>query len=267
MQTVVISKDEKAFHQSLLAHDIRLDGRAPLVSRQFKVEINPLPLSPSSCRVTWGYGYGDTTEVMVSVSTEIMKEEQSLPQISVKALSGSFGIDFDPTEICQVVNSTLEQFLKNSGALDPSQFVIVNSPYSWKIFIDVLIYKAAGAVYEAAMIGIRESLSRLTFPQLIVTPGETISELHFDIDENKEELKLIDPEKLPYVLSFAVAPNSLFLDPTPIEISVVQSLLVIGVSKAGSILGLNHFGERGLKTNAIEEITNNLQMLLSQQMN
>ena len=265
MQTLVISNDEKRFQQNLLDLSLRLDGREPLDSRKFKIEINPLPLSPSSCRVIWGHGYGDTTEIMVSVSTEIMRNEQSLTQLSVKALSGSFGEDLERSdEICQVVKNTLDKFLENSGAIDREQLRISNSQYSWKVFIDVLIYKAAGAVYEASMLGIRESLKRLKFPELIITPGETLSELHFDIDENKEERNLIHSEKLPYVMSFAASPNGLFLDPTPLEISVIQSLLVIGFSRNGEILGLDHFGECGLRKWAIAEITEKSQTLLSE---
>ncbi|OHT02091.1 hypothetical protein TRFO_07278 [Tritrichomonas foetus] len=254
MQPILLSKGEKEFIKGLLNQSIRIDGRDRDEIRPFSVEMNPLPLSPSSCRVTWGHGYGNTTELLVSVSTEVMKIEESAPQLSVKSLSGSFGEGIDGAEICQVVYSTLLHFIQNSEVLEQSQFVIVNSPYSWKLFIDVLIIKAAGAVYEAAMIGIRETLRKLRFPQLIITPGETISELHFDIDENKPPLKLINKEKLPFALSFASVGDSLLRDPSPLEVAVVQSLLVIGVGSGNTILGLNHFGECGMKPAVLAEI-------------
>jgi exosome complex RNA-binding protein Rrp42 (RNase PH superfamily) len=264
MQTLVLSKGEKLFQQDLLSQGIRVDGRDPLENRPFVVELNPLPLSPSSCRVTWGHGYGSTTEVLVSVSTEVVKIEQGDPQLSVKSLFSAFGSAVDSVEICGVIQSTLSQFLQNSGALAPSQFIVVNSPFSWKLYIDVLVIRAAGAVYEAAMVGVRESLAILTFPQLIVTPGDTLAELHFDIDETKEYLRLIQKETIPFVVSFAAAENCLLLDPTPIEITVVQSLLVVGVSVTGMVLGLNHFGERGVKSRSLAEITEQAQAVLHQ---
>ena len=246
MQSILLSKGEKDFIQGLFEQNLRVDGRDFDQMRPFSIEMNPLPLSPSSCRVTWGHGYGNTTEILVSVSTEVMKTEESEPLLSVKSLANSFGENADGSEICQVVYTTLQHFLQNSGVLDPSNFIIVNSPYSWKLFIDVLIIKAAGGVYEASMIGIRESLRKLRFPQLIITPGETISELHFDIDESKPLLKLIDKSKLPFAFSFAPVGDTLLRDPTPLEVAVVQSLLVIGVGN-NTILGLNHFGECGMK--------------------
>ena len=254
MQPLLLSKSERDFVHSLIDHGVRVDGRTHDQIRPFSVDMDILPLSPSSCRVVWGRGYGDTTELIVSVCTEVMKSEISDPQISVKSISGAFGSGVDGTEICQVVFSTLQHFLENSTALEPSQFVISNSPYSWKLFIDVLIIKAAGAIYEAAMIGIRETLRKLRFPQMIITPGETISELHFDIDENKPYLKLIDKEKLPFAISFAPVGDTLIRDPSPLEVAVVQSLLVIGVGINNSILGLNHFGERGMKPAVISDV-------------
>lgn len=261
MQTLLLSKGEKDYVHKLLDSNNRLDGRQADEIRPFKVQMNPLPLSPSSCLVTWGHGYGDTTEIMVALNLEVMKTENSTPQISVKSLAGSFGENVDGTEICQVVRSTLDHFLQNSHALDASTFIIKNSNYSWKIFIDVLIIKACGAVYEAAMIGIRETLKALTFPQLLITPGETNAELHFDIDDNKPSQKLIDEDKLPYAISFAPIGDSLLRDPTPLEVAVVGSFLVIGVSN-NTILGLNHFGERGMKSTVLGEIQDKIDVYL-----
>jgi exosome complex RNA-binding protein Rrp42 (RNase PH superfamily) len=132
------------------------------------------------------------------------------------------------------------------------------------VFIDVLIIRAYGAVYEAAMMGIREALGIVTFPQLIVTPGETLAELHFDIDDSKEAVTIIDKEKLPFVMSFAVGSNLLLLDPTPLEISVLQSQLVIGILPNGLLVGLNHFGECGMKPSALAEVTEQAQIALKQ---
>jgi exosome complex RNA-binding protein Rrp42 (RNase PH superfamily) len=264
MQTLVLSKGEKLFQRDLLNQGIRIDGRDCLESRRFVVDLNPLPLSPASCRVTWGHGYGSTTEILVSVTTEVAKTEFGDPELSVKSLFAAFGSAVDSVEVCEVIQSTLFQFLQNSNALAPSQFVVVNSPFSWKLYIDVLVIQAAGAVYDAAMIGIRESLAVLTFPQLIVTPGETLAELHFDIDETKEYLRLIEKQSIPFVVSFAASANALLLDPTPIEITVLQSLLVIGLSVGGMILGLNHFGECGVRSGSLAEITEQAQAVLGQ---
>jgi exosome complex RNA-binding protein Rrp42 (RNase PH superfamily) len=184
-----------------------------------------------------------------------VKSEASQPQISVKALSGAFGGVADPEQICQVLQSSLVHFLQNSGALEPEQFVVLNSPFSWKIFIDVLIIRAAGGFFEAAMVGLRESLATLTFPQAIVTPGESLAELHFDIDETKDAVKIIDETKLPFVVSFSASTNALLVDPSPTEVTVLESLLVIGLCSDGTILGMNHFGECGLKSWVIGEAT------------
>ena len=261
MQTVVLCEGERKFIHSLLDEGIRLDGRDYQSIREFTVEKNPLALSPASCRVIWGTGYGDTTEVIVSVSTEVAKTESSAPVVSVKALRKSLGTD-ESEGICENVQATLLLFLKNSGCLDPGQFVVMNSPFSWKLFIDILIVRGAGALCDAAMIGIRETLSDLTFPQLIVTPGETLAELHFDIDETKDNVKLIDPEKIPFAVSFSAASNCLVVDPTPVEMTVVKSLIVIGLNKSGMIVGLHHLGECGMKSWALAQITGTTKAIL-----
>ena len=247
MQTLRLSPGEKQFYCDLLAGNMRLDGRNFLQQRNFKIELNPLPLSPSSCRVIWGNGYGNTTEIIASVAIEISTNEHAKYDLNVKALPGSFGPNSDSVEICQVIKSTLEHFLDNSEALEPQQFVLFNSPYSWKLFVDVLLIKASCAFYEAAMLGIEKSLENLTFPELIVTPGDNPNELHFDIDETKPTRSIIDIEKIPKVISFAAFNDSLLLDPLPSEITSVQSLLVVGISKDGAMLGLTHFGEAGLR--------------------
>jgi exosome complex RNA-binding protein Rrp42 (RNase PH superfamily) len=264
MQKIVLSKGEKLFIQDLIDQGLRIDGREMMENRRFTIEMNPLPLSPSSCRVLWGTGYGSTTEVLVSVTMEVAKTPLAGPEVSVKSLATAFGASLNSVELCEVIHATLTQFLQNSGALEPSQFVVHNTPFSWKLFIDVLVVRAAGAVYEAAMIGVRESLAGLTFPPLIVTPGETLAELHFDIDESKEAVTLIAKDAVPFVLSFAAAENALLLDPLPIEITVVQSLLVVGISAGGMIVGLNHFGEVGVKSWALGEVTAHAQLLLQQ---
>lgn len=255
MQTLRLSPGEKQFNCELLSHNKRLDGREFLQQRNFNCEINPLPLSPSSCRVTWGHGYGNTTEVIVSVSTEVAINEHAGFNLSVKALPGSFGPDVEASDVCQVIKNTLEHFIVNSTALEPKQFIIFSSPYSWKLFIDVLVVKASGAFYESAMLGIRESLKNLTFPELIVTPGDNANELHFDIDESKKAKHIIDSEKIPLVYSFAAYKDTLLIDPTPTEITSVQSLLVIGVTNGGDMIGLNHFGEAGLREPTLGQLT------------
>jgi exosome complex RNA-binding protein Rrp42 (RNase PH superfamily) len=262
MQTIKLSQGEKLFQEDLLNQKIRLDGRHPLDARPFTIEMNPLRLAPASCRVLWGHGYSNTTEVLVAVNTEITKSELSQTQISVKALAGAFGPVADSEQICQVIKASLMHLLENSKALEPSQFSVSQSPFSWKIFIDVLIVRAAGGFYEASMIGIRESLRVLTFPQAIVTPGESLAELHFDIDETKEAIKIIDENRLPFILSFSASLNALLLDPTPLEVSVLQSLLVVGISRDGMILGMNHFGECGLRSWTLGEATEQAKQIL-----
>ena len=262
MQTVVLSKGEKKFQQELLDTGVRLDGREAMEMRKYTTFMSPLSLSPASCRVIWGHGYGDTTELIVSVSTELAKRESSEPVISLKALDGAFGEEVDQSEICQVVQSTLIHFIDNSGCIDRERLSVANSPYSWKLFVDILVIKAAGAVYEASMLGIRRSLAELSFPHLLVTPGEALAELHFDIDETKESMKLIDVDKIPFVVSFAAANNILLIDPTPLELTVVGSLVVLGLTADGKVLGFNHFGERGMKSWVLAEITGHTEAIL-----
>ena len=265
MQTLRLSPGEKQFNCDLLLRGIRLDGRKFDQKRSYKIEVDPLPLSPASCRVIWGYGYGYTTEVIVSVSTEIAINEHAKYDLSVKSLPGSFGPNINPNEINQVIKSTLEHFIDNSEALAPEQFILYNSPYSWKLFIDVLIIKASGAFYEAAMIGIHKSLEELTFPELIVTPGDNPNELHFDIDESKTAKHIIEVSKIPHVYSFAAYNDTLIFDPLPAEITSVQSLLIVGLSTNGEMLGLTHFGEAGLKESILTELPNVIKSIKSQQ--
>ena len=263
MQTVTLSPGEQKFLLNLITEGNRLDGRDYMTSRSFTVQKNTLAMSPASCRVLWGTSYGETTEVIVSVSTEVAKTENSQPRISVKAMKGSFN-SAESDGICQMIQATLTHILENSGCLDPAKFVVVNSPYSWKLFIEVLVVKAAGAVYDSAMIGIRETLSDLTFPQLIITPGETLAELHFDIDETKESVKLIDIAEVPFAVSFAATNNHLVVDPTPVEVTVIQSLIVAGLSASGMILGLNYIGGCGIKSWVLGQITGKTKEILTQ---
>ena len=262
MQTLRLSPGEKQFNCEMLNRHMRMDGREYLQQRDFEIEMDPLPLSPASCRVIWGNGYGNTTEVVVSVSTEVATNEHAKYDLTVKALPGSFGPSVESTEICQVIKSTLEHFIDNSEALEPEQFILFSSPYSWKLFIDVLVIKASGAFYEAAMLGIQKSLEELTFPELIVTPGDNPNELHFDIDESKTPKRIIQHEKIPQVYSFAAFNDSLLIDPTPSEITSVQSLLVVGISKDGAMLGLTHFGEAGLRESILSTLPNVIKEVL-----
>ena len=110
MQSILLSKGEKDFIQGLFEQNLRVDGRDFDQMRPFSIEMNPLPLSPSSCRVTWGHGYGNTTEILVSVSTEVMKTEESEPLLSVKSLANSFGENADGSEICHIHGSSLLMF-------------------------------------------------------------------------------------------------------------------------------------------------------------
>ena len=127
MQTLRLSPGERQFNCDLLSRNMRLDGREFLQQRKSIFETNPLPLSPSSCRVTWGHGYGNTTEVIVSVTTEIALNENAGFVLSVKALPGSFGADIEAEDVCQVIRNTLEHFINNSTALEPKQFILFNA--------------------------------------------------------------------------------------------------------------------------------------------
>lgn len=255
MQTLRLSPGEKTFQCEMLARNMRMDGRDFLQERSHLIEQNPLPLSPSSCKIIRGHGYSNTTEVIVSVNTEIALNEHAEFDLSVKSLPGAFGPNLEDSEICQVINSTIKHFLINSEVLEPNQFILFNSPYSWKIYIDVLILKAAGGVYESAMLGIEKCLENITFPALIVTPGESVNELHFDIDESKKAEHIIKEEKIPKLYTFSAYQDKLIIDPTPSEVTSVQSLIVIGAAKDGSMLGLNHFGEAGLRESLLGQLT------------
>ncbi|EAY01245.1 hypothetical protein TVAG_027130 [Trichomonas vaginalis G3] len=255
MQTLTLSPGERTFQCEMLARNMRMDGREFLQSRTHEIELNPLPLSPSSCKVIKGHGYSNTTEVIVSINTEVALNEHAEFDLSVKSLPGAFGPNLEDAEICQVIKTTIKHFLVNSEVLEPNQFILFNSPYSWKIYIDVLILKAAGGVYEASMLGIESCLQNITFPALIVTPGESANELHFDIDESKKAEHLIKVEKIPKLYTFAAYQDKLIIDPTPAEVTSVQSLIVIGASKDGSMLGMNHFGESGLRESLLGQIT------------
>ena len=268
MQSIVLSKGELDFQYKLIQQGMRIDGRGlnQVRSSDFKYQI--LPLSPASCQVFWGNAYNSKTEVIVSISTEIYKTPEAMPHFSVKSLPNSFD-DQNDSQICQVVQTTLLNFLNNSGVLEPSQFIIPNSPYSWKLFIDVLIIKAAGAVYEASMLGIRESLRLLSFPELIISPGETMGELIFDIDESKPTKKLINEDKIPYVFTFAASGDKLLIDPTPLEVTVLGSMVIVCLSKEGNLLGLDHFGNKSIDPEILTKVTvkaqDTLQQLLSDQ--
>jgi len=255
MQTRVLSKGEKQFITKLISKKLRLDGRDFLTSRNHSIEMNPLPLSPSSCKVRWGNSYGETTEIIVSVTNEVSLNEKSGFSLSVKSLPGAFGPQIESGEICNVISTTLQQFLINSDALNQNKFVIYNSNYSWKLFIDVLVIQACSAVFDAAMVGIFHSLKNLSFPQLIVTPGDSAAELHFDIDDSKHPEYLLDTEKLPKLYSFSSGDKVIILDPSSLEVSALGSLLIVAASNTGSLLGLSHFGETGLSPSVISDIT------------
>ena len=263
MQTLVLSNGEKEYLQKLLKNEERLDGRDKFTQRNIEYELNILPLSPTSCKVRWGVGYGDTTEIIVSIINEVSLNENTKFQISVKSLNGSFGSNQSSNEICQVISNTLDQFLINSEVFSKEKLNILNSNYSWKLFIDVLIIKSSGGIYEATMNGIYQCLSNFTFPHLLVTPGESTNELHFDIDESKLPEKLLNEKDLPIVFSFSSINNILFIDPTPLEITTLQSLLVVAISRDGKLLGLTHFGEIGLKPWILNEITNKIPLILN----
>lgn len=255
MQSVHLCKGESNFQFKLISQGLRLDGREVDECRQSSVELQILPLSPSSCKVFWGLGYNNRTEIIVSVSTEIYKTNEAQPSFTVKCLPNSFGDTVDSNQICNVIQTTLFGFLSNSGIIDPDQFVIKNSPYSWKLFIDVLIFKAAGGVYEASLLGIREAFRNLTFPDLIITPGETVGELLFDIDESKPPKKILKEENLPYAFSYATSGSIILSDPTPLEVSVLGSLIVIGVDKNGNLIGLDHFGKTDISNSTLDSIS------------
>ena len=259
MQTVVLSPGEKGFYLDMLSKGLRIDGRKISELREFRVTRDVLPLSQSSVRVTYGNGYNQTTEAIMSISTEVVTSKLSELELSVKSLDTAFGEDSQ--KICEVVRNTLLSFIKNSGALAPEKLQIPNVDYSWKVYIDVLFLKAAGGIYEVPMVGIRIALASLRFPQLTISPGDSIAELHFDIDESKPPRELVSADELPLALTFSPLGNELISDPLPSEVSVLSSLLVAGFTKDGKLIGLTHFGSRGMDANIITDVNSRVQAM------
>lgn len=253
MQTVTLSKGERKFRKELLEGGVRLDGRSFVETRKFTIEQDILPLAATSSLVRWGYGVGATTELYVAVNTEVTHVEPREPSITVRSIDGAFDVSTNVTEVLEVVRESIQSFLTNCHALEPDLFII-NKPYGWKLFIDILIIRADGGLHEAAMTGIVDCLSRLEFPELLISAGETVAEPHFQIDPNRLPKQLIDPELLPIVLSYAALGSQLIADPSPAEVTCLSSLVVVGLTHKGELLGLQHFGKVGLESNIIEAV-------------
>lgn len=252
MQDLGISPGQASFIRQLLAHGQRIDGRSQNQIKEHSIQKQVLSLSEQSCRVFWGFGSNNETEVLVSSSIEILEKKDRNFSLTVNCLKKCIG--HEEAAVCDITKNVLSSTLENSNIFDPEKLNIKDSDYCWVVYLDVLFIQASGSLYEAALYGINNILSELVFPELIVKMSEHGKGLRFEVDETKEPIKLLDNRRLPLLLSYSVYDETLFCDPTTEEISATSSLIVVSASQDGKLLGLNKFGDTQLKLAIIENI-------------
>jgi len=214
-------KTIKSFLNSLLAKGLREDGRDLFQYRPVEIEVNPISRANGSARVKLG-----KTEVLVGVKLDVGEPFPDTPDEGIlivnAELSPLASPEFEPgppgpdaIELARVI----DRGIRESGALDVEKMCIKPGEKVWIAFVDIYPINDDGNLFDAAALAAIVALKNAVYPR-------------YDQKEDKVYHKEFTDERLPIrcypiLCTFGKIGDTLFLDPSKREQSVLDSRLSI----------------------------------------
>lgn len=226
----------KAYLKKFLDQSVRPDGRALTEPRPSQVSCGDISTSDSSAIVQLG-----ETSLIVSVKAEIgaplhalpkqgmlVIDAHLLPHVSPSNPHFTFGA---PSLFSTTITDHCHSLVVDSGCLELESLCVEENVSVWYLYIDITLLSFDGNIYDAAILGVMQSLHSLSLPLTVKNP-QIKGRLLVD-DRQLTPLKL---SCYLFCLSFVLLGDTIVCDPTAEEESVSDATLRVTVNHRGMLV-------------------------------
>jgi exosome complex component RRP42 len=228
---------------SLLAKNVRLDGRKPDEYREVVVETGVSRNAEGSAKVRIG-----ETEVIAGVKLEIMTPypdtaDQGSLMVNVELYPMS-SPEFEsgpPDNYSIELARITDRGIRESHMIDTKALCLIPGEKAWMVVIDVCTLNDAGNLYDAIALAAAAAVSSTVFPSY---DGEKLDYKH------KTEQKL-PITRVPITITVFKYGNHLVVDPTVEEDKVYDARLTVSVLENGNICSLQKGGDETVSSEDI----------------
>ncbi|MEM0014063.1 MAG: exosome complex protein Rrp42 [Zestosphaera sp.] len=245
---VIISKLKAETLAALAKKGVRSDERALEDFRRLEIVTNYLPKAEGSALVRLG-----DTQVLVGVKLELGSPYPDTPDEGVLVVSAEFVPTASPAfepgppdenaiELARVIDRVLREY----GVIDTSKLAVIPGRKVWVVWIDIYVLDHGGNLVDASSIAVLAALLTAKIPQHVLGEGESI---HVDKTVASGPLPIL---RKAVTVTIGKLGDSLIVDPTLEEESVISSKIIIGVGEDGLIAGLQKTGDGYLTKQEIE---------------
>lgn len=246
---VIISKLKAETLSALAKKGIRSDDRGLEDFRELKIITGYLPKAEGSALVRLG-----DTQVLVGVKLEPGSPYPDTPDEGVLVVSAEFvptaspafepgSPDENAIELARVIDRVLREY----GVIDVSKLVIIPGKKVWVVWVDIYVLDHGGNLIDASSIATLAALLSTKIPRHTLSEDGSVQ---VDKTNASEPLPIL---RKAVTVSIGKLGESLIVDPTLEEESVISSKIIVGVGEDGSIAGLQKTGDGYLAKQEIEE--------------
>ncbi|XP_065044524.1 exosome complex component RRP45A-like isoform X4 [Musa acuminata AAA Group] len=277
-----MTNNEKKFIASVLASDLRVDGRRPFDYRDLTIKFGrhvflspPYPaliLVPFSWRFIHSssvlpvlrreQGLSEVqlgqTRVMSYVTSQLVQPYRDRPNEGTLSIFTEFSPMADPSfeagrpgELAVELGRVIDRGLRESSAMDMESLCVVVGKSVWSIRVDLHIVDNGGNLIDAANIAALVALLTFRRPDCTLG-GDDGQELIMHDAEVREPLPLII-HHLPIAVTFAVfgEGNIMVIDPTHKEEMVMGGRMTFTMNSNGDICAVQKAGGVGVMSSLI----------------
>lgn len=244
----IISRIKQKQLQNLIEEGKRLDGRSLFEYRPIKIERGVIEKADGSALVTLG-----STKVLAGIKVDIVEPFKDTPDEGVIIVNAELVPLASPTfepgppnEFAIELARVVDRGIRESGAIDLKKLCIIEGKKVFAIYIDIYVLNDGGNLIDASALAAVSALMTATLPKVEVDENNNVV-----AKEGREPLVL---QNIPITVSLAKIGDKLFVDPSSVEESVIDTKITITVDQNGNICSIQKSGCGSLPTKQIKNI-------------
>ncbi|KAJ5067102.1 exosome complex component rrp42 [Anaeramoeba ignava] len=249
-----LSFSEQCFIIQGIKDNIRNDARTRLDYRYFSIETGILPQTNGSSRLRLA-----GTEIVVGIKTEIgepLKESPNDGRIEVSVECTFSTSERRSKEVLnQEITAMMQKIYSGGKAIDLTNLSILKEKKCWILYIDVLVLRSDGNLFDGVSLAIKAALFNTRIPKVQVVPGERSGEIEIEVFDEQQSEK-INIKNVPICVTISQVSGFVVIDTTVYEELCIDSSLVVAIDSSSNLFGIRKYGNDGIESSSLIEIIN-----------
>ncbi len=236
---------DKEYIRQLARQKKREDGRDPMEMRKIEIQHNPFSRPEGSALVR----IGDTV-LIAGVKMDVGEPFPDSPNEGVLMVGAEFSPiaspDFEsgpPQEDSIELARVVDRGIRESKAIDFEALCITPKEKVWMVFIDIQMLNHGGNLIDAAALASAAAIANAKMPSY---ENEAVN--------YEKRNKSLPVRYTPIAVSFVKIENSIFIDPSYAEESVMDGGIVITVRDDNHINSIQMLGTGGFSREETETL-------------